>query len=73
MIGDTSDKVKGLGLGEGSLGRAEAVARLVLSGRPPLDYADAIEDLASGFVVLSTKNKKLSDENEALKRRLISM
>jgi hypothetical protein len=73
MTGDTSSRGTVLSLGDGSLDRAEAVARLVLSGKPPLDYADAVEDLTAGFIKLLAKNKKLSEENEALKRRLVSM
>jgi len=73
MTGDSADRVTVLRLGEGSIERAEAVARLVLSGKPPPDYADAVDDLTAGFVKLLAANEKLSNENEALKRRLVSM
>lgn len=73
MTGDSADRVTVLRLGEGSIERAEAVARLVLSGKPPPDYADAVDDLTAGFVKLLAANEKLSNENEALKLRLVSM
>lgn len=74
MIGESAN-TRGviLDLGEGSIDRAESVARLVLSGKPPPDYADAIDSLTAGFVKLLAENKKLSDANEALKLRLVSM
>ena len=74
-ISVTSGGFRSLGqsLGDGVIEMAVSQSCSILSGIIPDDYADAIDVLVSGLARLSEKNRIATEENEALKLRLVSM
>ena len=48
-------------------------AQRVLKGGVPDDYLNTIDILICGLAALEAKNRRLQEDNEALKLRLVSM
>ena len=71
----TSEGFRALGgtLEDGAIESAVSQSCSILSGVIPDDYADTIDVLVAGLARLSEKHRIATEENEALKLRLVSM
>jgi hypothetical protein len=63
----------GQSLKDGVIESAVSQSCSILSGVIPDDYADTIDVLVAGLARLSEKHRIATEENEALKLRMVSM